>query len=146
MNILFVCTGNTCRSPMAAVLMNKIAEERNLDIQTESAGIFASCGTGATYEAAEVVKTYYDADLSKHRSKGISQELFDASDLILTMTKEQKLFFGNNKKVYTICEYAGLDYEISDPYGGDIEVYKKTAEQIYKAEEKVADRLEKENV
>lgn len=145
MNILFVCTGNTCRSPMAAVLMNKIALERGLDIRIDSAGIFASNGAAASSCAIEAMREY-GIDLSEHRSKKITAELMEASDLILTMTTEQKMLFGGNSRVYTLLEYAGTEGEISDPYGYDIETYKSVAEQIYKAEEKVADRLEKENV
>lgn len=142
MNILFVCTGNTCRSPMAAVLMNKIAIEKNLDVRIDSAGIFAVDGDAASTEAVNVMKEY-GIDLSAHRAKKITPELIDESDLILTMTYGQKTMLGQNQKVYTLSEYAGFDYDISDPYGGNEEAYRAAAEQIYKAEKKAADRIEK---
>lgn len=142
MNILFVCTGNTCRSPMAAVLMNKIAIEKKLDVRIDSAGIFAVDGDAASTEAVNVMKEY-GIDLSAHRAKKITLELIDESDLILTMTYGQKTMLGQNQKVYTLSEYAGFDYDISDPYGGSEEAYRAAAEQIYKAEKKAADRIEK---
>ena len=145
MNILFVCTGNTCRSPMAAVLINKIAIDRNLDVRIESAGIYAADGDSASTQAIEVMKEY-GIDLSEHRSKRISEDLIAASSLILTMTLGQKMYFGGNPKVFTLSEYAGFDYEIADPFGGSVEDYRKTAQQIYKAVISVADRIEKESV
>ena len=74
MNILFGCTGNTCRSPMAAGLMNKIAIEEDLDVRIESAGLFAAEGSPASDEAIEAMKKY-DVDLSDHRAKQITPEL-----------------------------------------------------------------------
>lgn len=130
---------------MAAVLMNKLATERSLNVRIESAGIFAADGEPATDEAIEVMRDF-GIDLSGHRSKRITAELADASDLILTMTAEQKRMFGENRKVHTLSEYAGSEGDIADPYGGGIDVYRKTAEQILKAEERVALRLDEENV
>lgn len=145
MNILFVCTGNTCRSPMAAVLMNKEAMERSLDVRIESAGIFAHEGDTASSEAIAVMKEY-GIDLSEHRAKMITSELIEASDLILTMTKAHKAFFDNNAafKTYTLPEYAGLDFDIDDPFGGTVEDYRHAADQIYEAVKRTADKIEKE--
>ncbi|HIU49288.1 MAG TPA: low molecular weight protein arginine phosphatase [Candidatus Avimonoglobus intestinipullorum] len=145
MNILFVCTGNTCRSPMAAALMNKIAMERDLDVRIESAGIFAHEGDNATTEAVLAMRKY-GIDLLGHHAQPINEELLQKSDLILTMTAAHKLLFAEAApdKVYTLAEYAGLDEDIEDPFGGDVEEYEACAEQIYQALLKVADRLEQE--
>ncbi len=145
MNILFVCTGNTCRSPMAAGIMNQIAMERGLDVRIESAGIFAQEGEPASTEAILAVKKY-GVDLLGHHAQPINTELLEKSDLILTMTPAHKLVFAQAapEKTFTLCEYAGLPGDIADPFGGDVAEYEACAAQIYDALVKVADRIEKE--
>ena len=142
MNILFVCTGNTCRSPMAAALMNKIAEDEDLDIRIESAGIFAEEGAPASTEAIVTMKKY-DIDLLGHHAQQINSELIEKSDLILTMTEGQKMLFADvaDKKVYTVCEYAGVPGDIDDPYGGDVEEYEEVAEMLYLALQAMVEKL-----
>ncbi|MCR4719821.1 MAG: low molecular weight protein arginine phosphatase [Firmicutes bacterium] len=142
MNILFVCTGNTCRSAMAAALFNKIAIEKNLDVRIESAGIFALDGEPASNEAVIAMKKY-DIDLLGHHAQSINTELIEKSDLILTMTKAHKMVLEQSArgKVFTLCEYAGLDSDIDDPYGGDVVEYEECAEKLYNALIKVAEKL-----
>lgn len=143
MNILFVCTGNTCRSPMAAALMNKIAIDEDLDIRIESAGLFAEEGAPASNEAIIAMKKY-DVDLLSHHAQQINSELIEKSDLILTMTEGQKMLFTDTAKdkTYTLCEYAGVKGDIEDPFGGDVEEYEEVAEQIYFALRAIADKME----
>ena len=142
MNILFVCTGNTCRSPMAAALFNKIAIEKNLDVRIESAGIFANDGEGASAEAIVVMKEY-DIDLLGHHSQTINSELLEKSDLILTMTAAHKMLLDRyaDNKTYTLCEFAGIDGDIPDPFGSDVDEYKMCADKLYTALLKCADRI-----
>lgn len=142
MNILFVCTGNTCRSPMAAALMNKLAIDEDLDVRIESAGIFATEGEPATTEAVIAMKRY-DVDLLGHHAQQINSELIEKSDLILTMTEGQKMLFAQTApgKVHTLCEYAGVEGDIDDPFGGSVEEYEETAEMIYAALQVIVDKL-----
>lgn len=142
MNILFVCTGNTCRSPMAAAIMDKIAVENELDVFIESAGIFAGEGEGASDNAIEALKQY-SIDLSGHRTQPVTEDLLKQSDLILTMTEGHKKLIEPlaSGKVFTILEYAGSDGDISDPYGGDLEEYEETAKEIYDALVDIAEKL-----
>ncbi len=142
MNILFVCTGNTCRSPMAAALMNKMAIDEGLDIRIESAGIFAQVGAPATNEAIIVMKQY-DIDLLSHHAQQINSELIEKSDVILTMTEGQKMLFADmaKDKTYTLCEYAGVAGDIDDPFGGDVLEYEETAQAIYFALEAICEKI-----
>lgn len=142
MNILFVCTGNTCRSPMAAALFNKIAVEKELDVRIESAGIFANEGERASANAISVMEEY-NIDLSGHCAKNINAQLLEKSDIVLTMTASHKTvleqYLGN--KVYTLCEFAGEDGDIPDPYGAGVEEYKKCAMRLYNVLLKVAEKV-----
>jgi len=142
MNILFVCTGNTCRSPMAAAIMNKLALDDGLDIRIESAGLFAEDGQPATDEAIKALKKY-DIDLSYHKSQPVTEELIKKSDLIITMTEAHKMLLENlaGDKTYTICDLAELDGEIDDPFGGDDEEYEKTADKLYIALAQIENKL-----
>ncbi len=143
MNILFICTGNTCRSAMAAAMMDKIAVDRNLDIRIESAGLCAPDGRAASENAIRAARAY-GADLSNHRAKTVTKELIDASDLILTMTSEHKRALEPmaSGKVFTLAEYVSRTDDVPDPYGESEEVYKKCADMIYALLVPLADKLE----
>lgn len=143
MNILFVCTGNTCRSPMAAAIMNKIAVENDLDVRIESAGLFAKDGEPASSEAVEALKKY-DIDLSDHKSKQITPELIEKSDLIVTMTEAHKMLLQDfaADKTCTLCELADMEGDIDDPFGGDLEDYEKTADKLYIALTQLSNKIE----
>lgn len=142
MNILFVCTGNTCRSPMAAAIMDKIAVENDLDVFIESAGIFAGEGEKASDNAIEALKKY-NIDLSFHKTQPVTEDLIKQCDLILTMTEGHKKLLEPlaKNKVFTLLEYAGSEGDISDPYGGDLEEYEETAQEIYDALVDIAEKL-----
>ncbi len=147
MNVLFVCTGNTCRSAMAAAMFDKIVRDNELDVFIESAGIFAADGEPASDNAIKAVAKY-GVDLSSHRSQPVTEELLKECDLILTMTEAHKQILEQAApdKVYTLSEYAGSGGDIKDPYGGDLEEYEETAAEIYDlltdAAEKIADAAE----
>ena len=88
MNILFVCTGNTCRSPMAEGITRALAAEQHKDVTTVSAGLFAAYGAKPTEQAVEAVRSI--ADISDHESRPLTMELVNAADLIIGMTKDHK--------------------------------------------------------
>ena len=142
MNILFVCTGNTCRSPMAAYMFDRIATEMNLDVRVESAGVFAVEGEGSSSEAIIVMKKY-GVDMLSHHSQPINTELLEKSDLILTMTEGHKMLLSEyaGDKTYTLSEFAGEDGDIPDPYGGDVKEYEECAERLNFLLKKVAEKL-----
>lgn len=140
--ILFVCTGNTCRSAMAAAMMADIAEKNDLNVLIDSAGIFASIGEGAADNAKSVMQKR-GIDLSLHRTKPLTEELIDIADVILTMTSAHKMLIENmaKDKVFTLLEYAGGEGDIPDPYGGDEEEYEVVADEICDALVDIAEKL-----
>ncbi len=142
MNILFVCTGNTCRSAMAAAIMDKIAVENDLDVFIESAGVFAQEGEMASEEAIKAVAKH-GIDLTGHRTQPVTEDLIKQCDLILTMTQAHKqiLMPMAQDKVFTLLEYAGSDGDIQDPYGGDEEEYEEAMQEIYDALVDVAEKI-----
>ncbi len=143
MNLLFVCTGNTCRSPMAAAIMDKLATENNIDVRIESAGMFATDGEKATSEAIEAIRKY-DIDLESHLSQQITPELIEKSDLIITMTEAHKMVLQDmaKEKTCTLCELADISGDIEDPYGGDVEDYTEVADKLYIALTQLCNKLE----
>ncbi|HHW58110.1 MAG TPA: ribose 5-phosphate isomerase B [Clostridia bacterium] len=135
MKVLFVCTGNTCRSPMAEGLFNAKAKALGKDFETKSAGVFAPEGFPASDEAIKVLKDDYNIDISSHRSKNLRKHDLEETDLVLTMSTSHKRsillqYPEYSHKVFTIKEFVGLEGEVEDPYGMPIEYYRKTAREL----------------
>ena len=137
MKIMFICTGNICRSAMAHALLAKKAKEQNKNIEVCSCGVYAEDGDIPTYEGTEVMKKY-GIDLSKHRATNIRNSNIKDMDVILCATESHKnsvmgMYPELKDKVYTMKEYAGYpknDWNISDPWGYGIDVYKNCALEI----------------
>lgn len=143
-HILFVCTGNTCRSPMAEALLKKM----NLtDVEVRSAGVYAVNGSPSSIHAQKVLdeqKIPHD-----HHSSMLTDTLVAWSTHIFTMTKGHKeavisRFPNAESKTYALKEFAKLDgnLDIVDPFGGSIEEYRGAFLDIQEAIEVIADILE----
>lgn len=131
MKLLFVCTGNTCRSPMAEGIYNAKAVLLGLP-PAESAGIFAVPGDPATPYAITAAADY-GADLSAHQARPVTAELLAACDLVLCMTPSHLAALTNRFPDYA-SKYRLLDVNgIPDPYGGDLACYRRTAAVIQAA-------------
>lgn len=125
---LFVCTGNTCRSPMAEGIFNKLSSQKSWDAVAQSAGLFVT--EKKVSENSYLVCLEKDIDISGHTPTPITAELISEADVILTMTTSHKAAFGTMDKVFTVSEFFGGTGDIIDPYGGDIEVYRETFGQL----------------
>jgi protein-tyrosine phosphatase len=139
--IVFVCTGNTCRSPLAEALCKKLLADR-LSCAIEelpsrgyyvlSAGVSALAGGPAAAEAEQVARSL-GADLSTHRSQPLTMELAARADYLLGMTHSHVHalmdYFGHHGVVPRLLDPVG---DIADPIGGDQQVYDECGQQIWR--------------
>ena len=146
MKILFVCTGNTCRSPLAEVMFRRVLAERGVQgIEVSSAGIASQPGSPAS-EGAKIVLEGSE-DLSSHRSRQVDRDILGAADLILTMTSDHKKILqaqypGFSVKIHTVGEYVwGEERNIDDPFGGDRAKYMVARKDIGAAVTELASKL-----
>ena len=149
MSILFVCTGNTCRSPMAEVFAKDILLKNSMDYIVYSRGLHV-CNLGsATKEAQEVIEEY-GLELINHRSMQITKEDITMADIIFMFYCHcknyiLKIYKEESDKVYTLKEYAECEknnLDILDPYGYEIPIYRKCAKEIKKYVEMVVEKLD----
>jgi len=136
MRVLFVCSGNTCRSPMAEVLLRRMLEEAGReDITVTSAGSAAIDGAPAS-EGAYLIALEQGLDLSSHRARLLTPNLIEGADLILTMSRghlARVARLGGAERAHLLGEYAGLTgagSEVRDPFGSDVETYRATFMQL----------------
>lgn len=145
MKVYFVCTGNTCRSPMAAaILKNKNIE----NLQVKSAGLYAVNGAPMSANAQTVLSEMDMAYI--HSSKLLAQEDVEWADVILTMTAAHKMMVLQmypeaNRKTFTLTEFIEQPHlgDVVDPFGGTITDYKNTFEQLNRYIDEAVNRLRK---
>jgi protein-tyrosine phosphatase len=146
-NLLFVCTGNTCRSPMAAAIAGQGAADRGWShVAVRSAGIAAAAGpaSGEAIRAAE----QHGLDLSDHRATALTPELVRWADLILVMGPSHLHAvedLGGEEKVALITSFlegSAAGQPIEDPFGGDEAAYLYAFRQLEAAIDAVLRRLE----
>ena len=139
--VLFVCTGNICRSPMAEGLMiERLREEGRSDISVSSAGIFANPENTAEPFAVQVAREA-GVDISGHRARVANNESLSWADIVLVMESAQREFVSmtfptQSAKVALLGDFNrshGGGGEIADPYGSSEEVYRACFEEIREA-------------
>ncbi|NMA86582.1 MAG: low molecular weight protein arginine phosphatase [Tissierellia bacterium] len=146
MNILFVCTGNTCRSPMAQGILEDMAKEKGLGIVVKSAGVYALDGSNASVNAIRALRED-NIDISNHRASIVHRDLIEEADLILTMGKSHKDILVSKygfaqDKIHILNEFIyGIEKDIIDPFGGSIQVYNNTKYELYNAMEELLKKL-----
>lgn len=148
--IMFVCTGNICRSAMAHVMLENLAKEKKKDIEVYSCGIYAENGAHSTRQAIDVMKYDYDIDLTKHRATNIRNSNIEEMDYILCATFTHKIMIIGmypklKEKVFTMKEFvsdgSSNDLDLKDPWGYDIEIYRSCAKEIYEIVNKIIDKV-----
>lgn len=112
MKIMFICTGNICRSAMAHVMLEQRAKEKNKKTEVYSCGVFAENGDSSTEEAIETMKEY-GMDLKKHRATNIKNSNIQNMDIILCATTSHKnnviaMYPELKEKVFTMKEYVRI--------------------------------------
>jgi len=124
--IMFICTGNTCRSPMAEGLFREMLKVRKIEnIICESAGTSAYAGDEAEPNAVAAAAEL-GADISAHRSRSYDPYMVDDTDLFVCMTPIHALMLdGVPEDKKTI-----LAGGVPDPYGGDLDEYRACAKKI----------------
>ena len=137
--ILFVCTGNTCRSPMAEVIFNSLAEQSNLDWRAESAGVAAVGDRPASPNAVQAVAEI-GLDLSAHRTRFLPSVDLNEYSLFVGLGEEHADILrslgipANMVRVLhrapNTADIYDLRMDIVDPYGGDINAYRKCRDDI----------------
>ena len=125
-DVLFVCTGNTCRSPMAECLFNARAAAQGLPYHAESAGLFANDGAPASDGAYQAMRSR-GLSLNRHAARSLSAALVRDARLIVGMSERHAETI---RQRYPNANVRALEPAISDPYGGSIAQYERAAEAI----------------
>jgi protein-tyrosine-phosphatase len=148
--VIFVCTGNTCRSPLAEALARRMGAERGLDMTFASAGTGAVVGAPAT-DAAILVGLERGVDLSRHRSRPFAASNIGSDTIVLAMSSGHVSGIravAPNVRVFLLDEYAshGSSHRsVADPFGGDLEEYRRAADEIEAMLAPALDRLAAEH-
>lgn len=125
MKMMFICTGNTCRSPMAQAIFTDMAKQSGIVFTVCSAGLYAQNEAPASENAVKACAEI-GLDLKNHRAKSVMDENLNTTDLFVCMTMEhaQKLMeLGVPKdKIYIL--------NVSDPFGGGLQVYRDCRDEI----------------
>jgi len=128
--IVFICTGNTCRSPMAEGLLKHFSEGKNIEVSSRGLMVFSQIPAN---DSAILVMNEQGIDITKHISKPFDKDELEDNTLVLTMTRRHKTVLtqhGFNGDVYSIKEFIGEQGDVNDPYGGDIYIYRSCANEL----------------
>ncbi len=133
--IMFICTGNTCRSPMAQAIATTFAGD--LDLTFFSRGINVMSPLPPATYAQRVVGEKFRMDISTHRSKRVEQDEIARAVAVFGMTMGHKEYLHRlyglySNKIFSLCEFVGIKGDIVDPFGKSITAYEKCADELEK--------------
>ena len=139
-NVLFICTGNTCRSPMASAIFNKLCQDKGLDMYASSAGVATVDGLVANKKAIDTMASL-GLDISAHKTRFLPNLKLDKYDLFVTMNYDQATLVESlgvpTQMIYVLkkpqTDSYDLEEGIADPYGKDMLAYKKCASDMTQA-------------
>lgn len=135
MKILFVCTGNTCRSPLMQAMFEEYVNEKGVEFEIDSAGL--SCGYGENPSRHTTAIIEKRGLFFTHTSQPVNTQLLESCDIIITATDAHKqaiIPYGFKDKLFSFKDICGE--ELQDPYGMDMSAYEKV-------EKTIEDNLEK---
>jgi protein-tyrosine-phosphatase len=151
-HVLVVCTGNICRSPMgAALLQHALAGQRSPlnSLKVISAGVSSRSGLPATEHAVTVLKKV-GLDLTGHVSRPVTQELLDRAFMVLCMTESHRDMIELTanpvpERLYLFREFMppGSERQIADPYGGPLPMYETARDEIVEAIPSIIEHIKK---
>jgi protein-tyrosine phosphatase len=150
MNILFVCSGNTCRSPLALAAWRALQKQgcAPQNVEAQSAGLMAGEGSPAARHSVAIAREWKD-DLSTHVSQPLTYEMAKTAAAIFVMSSEhlyslREYFDISPEKVHLLGAFDDAEnYEILDPFGGSREAYETCAARIFHAVEAVAEAIKR---
>nr|WP_297175663.1 low molecular weight protein arginine phosphatase [uncultured Agathobaculum sp.] len=139
-NIIFICTGNTCRSPMAEGLFRARGGEEKTGLAASSAGLFTQDGMPASQNAVAAAAEL-GADIAAHRSRMLTPEMARQARYLICITGAHydrlcELYPDCADKVFTLVQQ-----DVADPFGGDLATYRRAAAEIDKGVQSVIERL-----
>lgn len=139
MHILFVCTGNTCRSPMCEAYFTRLLEQAGIsDVTVSSAGLFAGGGMPASHGSVTIMRDF-DIDLSSFRNVQLDESILEQADLVVAMSTSHRAHIGAMNpdaldKTRLLLEFADQpETDVPDPFGGAKQVYRNCFEEMKKA-------------
>ncbi|MGN0818509.1 MAG: hypothetical protein ACI4L9_06025 [Candidatus Coproplasma sp.] len=138
--ILFVCTGNTCRSPMAEMIArDKIKSKKIKWWDVTSRGVAAEVGGSLSPNARTALEEKGVQVAPSFRPRQLTQKIIESSEIVITMTSSQKQMLEGCGRIVSIKDICG--YEIPDPYGGNIDVYRATRDALCAACDKIIEKI-----
>lgn len=146
-NVLVLCYGNICRSPLAERYLQSVAAERGINnMSVTSAGLRTEAGRSSP-DAAVRVGREFGVDLSEHRSKPVTEELLQWSDAVFIMdllnyTLLRRDFGDRDEQTFFLGTFTDGEYEIVDPHGEDLDSYRTVYSEVANSIDEFVDTLE----
>ena len=137
MKLIFVCSGNTCRSPMAECAFKDMLKKEGVEgVEVESRGVVAAVGKPMSENAVKALEKKGIPVKKDHVATQITTDDILGADLVICMTERHKMRLGNLPKVFTLGQLTH-SIDVADPFGGDEATYEKCLDEILKDLEKL---------